>query len=73
MGLNISETSQGIKLSLEDYIRGLEEMDTVELGPDKKRVLDDKENSKLKHIIGQINWVSTQCRPDIAYDNCVIL
>ena len=26
----------------------------------------------LKRAVGQINWVVTQCRPDMAYQNCVL-
>ena len=50
----------------------MKEMNTGELGLDKKRVLESGENSELKRLIGQINWVSTQSRPDISFENCVL-
>ena len=48
------------RLSLEKYISSMKEMCTGELGLDKKRVLESGENSELKRLIGQINWVPTQ-------------
>ena len=72
LGLHVSETTQGVRISLEEYISSMKEMNTGELGLDKKRVLESGENSELKRLIGQINWVSTQSRPDISFENCML-
>ena len=30
--------------------------------------LNDKETRDLREVIGQLNWICTQTRPDISYD-----
>ena len=50
----------------------MKEMDTNKLGSDKSRQLDHSERKEMKQIVGQINWVATQCRPDVSYENCVL-
>ena len=72
LGLGITQTSNGIDLSLENYIQGMKEMDTSKLGQDKSRKLNNLEKTEMKQLIGQINWIATQNRPDIAYENCVM-
>ena len=39
---------------------------------DKSDVLDSQEKRELKATTGQINWIATQTRPDMAYDACKI-
>ena len=34
--------------------------------------MDSKEKRELKAIAGQISWIATQTRPDLAYDACEI-
>ena len=72
LGLSISEVPRGIELNLEDYCLGIKEMETASLGLDRQRLLNSHEISTLKQLVGQINWVSTQCRPDVSYDNCIL-
>ena len=72
LGLVVSQVSSGIQLSLENYISSIKEMDTSRLGKDKTRPLDSDERSEFKHLVGQINWVATQCRPHVAYENCLL-
>ena len=72
LGLNVEQSAHGIHISLENYIRGMEEMDTSQLGKDKSRLLNSKEKTELKAMIGQINWASTQSRPDVSFENCIL-
>ena len=39
---------------------------------DTTRPLNLEEKSKLKHVSGQLNWITTQSRPDLAFENCTI-
>ena len=64
LGLMITQTSIGISVSTDPYCQGLKEMPT-DLNPDELK-------KELRHTSGQLNWVATQSRPDLAYDNCVI-
>lgn len=72
LGLAVSQVPLGIQLSLGDYIEGMQELDTSRLGGDKKRLLNKEEITEIKHLVGQINWVASQCRPDISFENCVL-
>ena len=72
LGLVVDQTSLGIKLSLDRYIEGLQELDTSKIGSDKKRLLNRQEKSEIKHLIGQINWIASQSRPDISFENCIL-
>ena len=35
---------------------------------DWESLLNEEERCSLRSLIGQLNWLSTQSRPDIAYD-----
>ena len=35
---------------------------------DKEGLLNEEEKFALRSLLGQLNWLSTQCRPDISYD-----
>ena len=65
LGLVVSQVSSGIQLSLQNYISSIKEMDTSRLGKDQTKPLDSDERSDFKNLVGQINWVATQCRPDV--------
>ena len=70
-GLSISQTDDGIFMHQNEYI---EETEVVEI--DKPNQKDHKqlshETQQLQRVAGQLNWVSTQTRPDMAYAACVI-
>ena len=38
----------------------------------KKEVLDEKEKKEYRALVGQLNWVSTHTRPDIAFETCML-
>ena len=71
LGIHMEENKSGIQIHTNPYIQSIEEMSTSELG-DKNSPLSPKQMSALRHSAGQLNWVSSQTRPDIAFDNCVI-
>ena len=70
IGLMIRQSSHGISVSTDHYSDGLEEL--PDLGVDKSRELLDTEKTALRHLSGQLNWIATQSRPDLGYDNCVV-
>ena len=71
LGLNISQTNDGIFMHQKEYI---EEIKVVEIDkPNQKdRKLLPHETQQLQRIAGQLNWVSTQTRPDMAYATSVV-
>ena len=50
-----------------DYIKTLQ---PIELKDTSKRTLTQEEKLQLKALIGQIQWVSKQTRPDLAFASC---
>ena len=66
LGLSISQTNDGTFMHQNECI---EEIEVVEIDkPNQKdRKLLPHETQQLWRVAGQLNWVSTQTRPDIAY------
>ena len=60
-----------ITIDQQQYINDLSTTETP-VDQDKSDVLDSQEKRELKAIAGQINWIATQTRPDLAYDACEI-
>ena len=69
LGLNISEEEDCITLSQKSYIKSLQEM-KVDMNINKDTVLSTSQQSELRAMCGQLNWIATQSRPDISYDVC---
>ena len=71
LGLNISQTNDGIFMHQKEYI---EEIKVVEIDkPNQKdRKLLPHETQQLQRTAGQLNWVSTQTRPDMAHAASVV-
>ena len=59
-----------IRISMKSYIDSLAQMKHSDLP--KEGLLSNENVVLLKQISGQINWIATQCHPDVAYDNCLI-
>ena len=71
LGLNISQTNHDIFMHQKVYI---EEIEVVEIDkPNQKdRKLLPHETQQLRRVAGQLNWVSTQTRPDVAHAASVV-
>ena len=71
LGLSISQTNDGIFMHQKEY---KEEIEVVNI--DKPNQKDGKllphETQQLRRVAGQLNWVSTQTRPDMAYAASVV-
>ena len=70
IGLDIHQHIDNTSISNHPYTSSLQEMKN--LGPDKERELNLTEKSQLRQISGQLNWITTQSRPDLSYDNCIV-
>ena len=68
IGLDVKETNGGTTVSQDSYISTLVE---IHITPSRKmRKYDDltkEEEKELKTVIGQLNWIATQCRPDLSF------
>ena len=72
LGIFVECLDDRIRLSMQPYTNSLQEMDTSILSKEKSTALTVTESTSLKQLSGQINWLATQCRPDIAYENCIL-
>ena len=71
IGLNIQSYDHGVTVDQTNYIKSIAPM---KLNPDRKKQrkspLSEVEKEEFRKLIGQLNWASTQTRPDISYDVC---
>ena len=72
LGLYVNQTESFISLSNDDYSESIQEIDTTTAGTDKSRLLTKEESDNMRTVIGQINWVTNQTRPDVSFNNCII-
>ena len=72
LGMHLQYLGNKIVLSMKSYTCNLKEIDLVNSMVDRDRMLSCSEARCLKQLSGQINWAVTQCRPDIAFQNCII-
>ena len=71
IGLEVKQTDQEIILQQKKYIS---ELSTIAISDVKDRLqpLNIKEKRDLKVLTGQLNWISSQTRPDLAFDACEV-
>ena len=67
----MKQTSSCIEVDQHNYISEVQPVMT-----DRKRIKETKESlnadekQQFQSLIGQLNWISGQTRPDIAYESC---
>ena len=71
LGLQISHTVNGIEIHQKDYAKEIEAIG-IDNPSQKDRVLLPHKTQQLRRIAGQLNWVSTQTRPDMAYAASIV-
>ena len=70
LGTNISQDKDGIiLLDQDDYTQDIEKME-LENKNNKTRVLERDEQYQYRAVVGQLNWLCSQSRPDLAFDVC---
>ena len=68
-GINIDQTEDCITVSQNDYISSMCQVHLPSKGTlDRSRLLNEDEKRSFRSIVGQLNWISTQSRPDISFD-----
>ena len=73
VGIDIFQDEHGLYLSQESYAKELDKIN-IEIAKDeeKSRPVTDKEKTLFRKLLGRLNWLSTQTRPDIAYEVSVL-
>ena len=73
VGLNIKQEADGISLDQESYIKSLNQVEICQRKSQRKDMsLNENEIHKYRSVVGQLNWVGTQTRPDISFDVCLL-
>lgn len=72
LGLNINQDdSMNVYVDQDTYINSIKPIDiSAKRKSHKDQDLSDKEKTKFRALIGQLNWVATQTRPDVSFDVC---
>ena len=72
LGINISAASNHMRsIDQFNYALSLKPMNISKARLNNKySELTEKERSEFRSIVGQLHWIATQTRPDIAFDAC---
>ena len=69
VGLEVDQKNDGLYLSQRTYIEKLEAVD-LSTNANKQDSLTEEQKKRLRSLIGQLAWISSQTRPDVAFDVC---
>jgi len=70
LGVNIRQNRDGIiLLDQDEYTTDMERVE-LENTNDKTRALERDEKYQYRAVVGQLNWLCSQSRPDLAFDVC---
>ena len=72
LGLAICQNASGIHVSTMDYASSLKEIKLTDVDSCQHAEFSSEQTTLLKQFCGQVNWLSSQGRPDIAFDCCYI-
>ncbi|XP_076049576.1 uncharacterized protein LOC143030308 [Oratosquilla oratoria] len=72
LGTEINQEDNGIKVNQDNYIKhGIKEIDISKAHMNRKGdEVNEKEKTKYRALMGQINWLATQTRLYVACDVC---
>ena len=64
-GIDIERTEDGVKMSMEDYVGSITEIEEIRTG-EKTEALTKIENKLYRKYVGKISWLAENCRPDLS-------
>ena len=74
LGINMISLDNEIRLSQTTYLNSIYEIElTTERIKNKRDTLTDAEKTMMRQLIGQLNWLATQTRPDLLYECCYFM
>ena len=68
VGLNIQQTDDGIIMNQKSYIKSVQPIQVQKNDKGGSEILDKANSDNLRSLIGQLNWLGTQTRPDCSFD-----
>jgi len=73
LGLDVKQTRSGITVDQKHYVETIEE---IVLSSNRRKQVDveltKEERKALKSLSGQMLWVTSQTRPDLAFETCAM-
>ena len=77
VGLSIKAYKDGLTIDQDQYINSLKPIPInksriVEKNDHEKNKLNEDEKKLYRALVGQITWVATHTRPDVAFEACVL-
>jgi hypothetical protein len=73
IGLNVAQLNGTIYVDQNQYVDSLEPIElTAERASQRDEPLTQKERQQLRSLSGQLLWATTQSRPDVAFDSCIV-
>ena len=70
IGLQIKQDNETIVVSQESFANRLTQMGLINQDTSSQSPLTNEESRELKSLAGQLMWISSHTRPDLAYDVC---
>ena len=71
--MNVIRPDTGILVNQELYILTVKEIELKQnRGYMKADELNEEEKAKLKRLSGQMMWVTSQTRPDLSFETCIM-
>ena len=67
VGLHVKQKDGMIRLSQDEYMKNLKPMPVSNMRSIEEK-MSDLEVTGVRKLIGQLNWMATQTRPDLSYD-----
>ena len=69
IGLDMCNTDKGLFIQQQSYVDEMKPMEiSTKRKQDRQAFLNKEEIRKFRGKVGQLNWISTQSRPDVTYD-----
>ena len=73
LGLEVMQTAKGVRISQDSYIPNIEPIELSQSrASQKSNELKKEEKAELKRLSGQMMWVTSQTRPDLGFETCVM-
>ena len=71
IGINLIQRGNRLTVDQQSYIDSINPVEiSSERRSEKEAATSDLEKSQFRSLVGQLNWVATQSRPDISFENC---
>ena len=68
IGLDVKQTEEGIVLSQKSYLDTIDSIPVPKMKSKAPSILCKEDSDNLRSLVGQLNWLGSQTRPDCSFD-----